>query len=80
MKKYIAIFIGIGLLLCSLPTISIAPSNEEYNYVIITKEELFESITSSSFIDWKTSIGFSIKAWISAPAAPLARGHAVSAC
>ena len=35
--------------------------NEKYNYLIITKDELVDSIISSSFIDWKTQIGYNIQ-------------------
>jgi hypothetical protein len=34
---------------------------ETYDYVIITTENLYNSITSSTFIEWKTQIGFNIK-------------------
>jgi hypothetical protein len=32
-----------------------------YDYVIITSDDLVESITSSDFVDWKESIGFNVK-------------------
>ena len=34
---------------------------QTYDYVIITTEALYNSITSSNFLEWKTLIGFSIK-------------------
>ena len=34
---------------------------ETYDYVIITTENFYDSITSSTFIEWKTKIGFNIK-------------------
>jgi len=40
----------------------IIPSNKDsFDYVIITTEDLESSITSSSFIQWKESLGFNIK-------------------
>ncbi|PNX49020.1 MAG: hypothetical protein BV457_02600 [Thermoplasmata archaeon M9B1D] len=36
-------------------------SMQTYNYIIITTDDLINSITSSGFIDWKESIGFNIK-------------------
>ncbi len=33
---------------------------ESYNFVIITTEDLSSAITSSNFVDWKTSIGYNI--------------------
>lgn len=43
------------------PPIYEATSIDDYNYVIITTEGLENAITSSSFIQWKVSIGFNIK-------------------
>ena len=34
---------------------------QTYDYVIITTEALYNSITSSTFLEWKTLIGFNIK-------------------
>ena len=34
---------------------------QKYDYVIITDDDLINSITSSGFIDWKESIGFTVK-------------------
>jgi hypothetical protein len=34
---------------------------QTYDYVIITADDLIDSITSSGFIDWKESIGFNVK-------------------
>ena len=36
-------------------------TNEQYDYLIITSEDLTDSIYSSSFINWKKQIGFSLK-------------------
>ena len=35
--------------------------NSKYDYIIITSDDLIDSIISSSFINWKTLIGFNIK-------------------
>jgi len=35
--------------------------SETYNYVIITTNELQSAITSSDFLDWKTSLGYKLK-------------------
>jgi len=34
---------------------------QTYDYVIITDDDLIDSITASGFIDWKESIGFNVK-------------------
>jgi hypothetical protein len=34
---------------------------EHYDFLIITAQDLVDSITSSTFIDWKTQIGFTLK-------------------
>ena len=38
------------------------PSSEDnYNYVIITSNNLYDSVIASNFINWKSNIGFNIK-------------------
>ena len=39
-------------------------SNNSYNYVIITDENLVNSIQSSTFLKWKEFLGFNISATI----------------
>ncbi len=41
--------------------ISSLSSFDEYNYVIITSNDLYNSITSSKFIGWKSNLGYNIK-------------------
>ncbi|RLF55918.1 MAG: hypothetical protein DRN27_10110 [Thermoplasmata archaeon] len=60
MKKYLSIIIGI-LILLNFPIILSEQSNEQFDYVIITSDNLVDTIESSSFIDWKTQIGFNVK-------------------
>jgi len=61
MKQIYSILSISIIILGSIPLTSVANNADEYDYVIITKEELFDAITSSTFIDWKTNIGFNIK-------------------
>ncbi len=35
--------------------------NDTYNYVIITTNDLYDTITSSSFISWKAMIGYNVQ-------------------
>ena len=39
----------------------ISSNKDSFDYIIITTEDLESSITSSSFIQWKESLGFNIK-------------------
>lgn len=41
--------------------LQIHSTNEIYDYIIVTIEDLYNAILSSNFIDWKTTIGYSIK-------------------
>ena len=36
-------------------------NSQTYDYVIITTENLYNAITSSTFLEWKSLIGFNIK-------------------
>jgi len=37
------------------------PLLQEYDYVIITTDDLSNAITSSNFLDWKTSLGYNVR-------------------
>ena len=43
------------------PYLNLSLSSFEYNYVIITSNDLYNSIVSSKFIGWKSNLGYSIK-------------------
>jgi len=45
----------------SIDTHSSQTDFQQYDYLIITSKDLVESISSSTFIAWKTQVGFSLK-------------------
>ena len=44
-----------------IPTIKQNNEKSQYNYIIITEHTLYNAITNSSFLQWKESLGFSIR-------------------
>jgi len=41
--------------------VSSSSPSDNYNYVILSSSDLYDSIISSNFIDWKSNLGFNIK-------------------
>jgi hypothetical protein len=60
-KKASELFINYDSIKHMYQSYMVSSSSDNYNYVIISSRNLYDSIVTSDFIGWKTNLGFSIK-------------------